>query len=67
MTHYLCESCGGVSDMPGLCQTDGCDHKGSPLKECDCGDKSMHERGGSMPEEGPEHIVGNDQPGAGGM
>lgn len=67
MEHYVCEACGGVSDMPGVCQTEGCEKQGSPLKPCDCGDKGMHGKGGSMPEEGSEHLMGNDQPGGGGM
>jgi len=65
MTHHVCESCGGVSDVPGICQTEGCEHKGSPLKECDCGDKEMHKKGG-MPE-GESNVVGDDQTGGGGM
>lgn len=36
MTHYFCPECGGVSDKPGVCQTDGCASKGQALRECNC-------------------------------
>lgn len=37
--HYVCYGgCHGVSDKPGVCQTEGCAHKGHALEKCDCAD-----------------------------
>lgn len=37
--HYVCDgTCGGVSPVPGVCQTPGCPNFGQPLKDCDCTD-----------------------------
>lgn len=30
--------CHGVSEVPGVCETDGCRKKGQPLTFCDCAD-----------------------------
>lgn len=39
MTHCVCTGgCGGVSDQPGVCQTENCPRHGTPLQECDCED-----------------------------
>ena len=39
MTHYVCTgTCGGVSDTPGVCQTEDCPKKGQPLASCECED-----------------------------
>jgi len=38
MTHYVCPQCGGVSETPKVCETDGCGHHGQPLVECTCTD-----------------------------
>lgn len=40
-THYVCDECGGVSDIPKNCGTEGCSLNGTPLKECNC-DNSEH-------------------------
>ena len=36
--HYVCPKCAGVSEVPQMCETEGCAHKGSPLVECNCAD-----------------------------
>lgn len=36
MTHYVCDSCGGVSDISKSCSTEGCVRAGQPLRECTC-------------------------------
>lgn len=37
--HYICTGgCKGVSDKPGVCQTEGCPKHKHQLKECDCTD-----------------------------
>lgn len=33
MPKYVCEACGGESEMPGTCQTEGCSMHGQELKE----------------------------------
>lgn len=38
MTHFVCLKCGGVSDHPKVCETEGCSHAGHELKECHCTD-----------------------------
>ena len=39
MTHYVCTGdCGGESEKPKVCETEGCTKEGQPLAECDCGD-----------------------------
>ena len=41
MSHNVCTgTCGGVADVPGECQGEGCPKKGQSLTECDCGDGS---------------------------
>lgn len=42
-THYICTGgCKGVSDHPGVCQTDGCPLLGHELTPCDCTDDLHH-------------------------
>lgn len=37
MSKYICTGdCGGVSDVPGVCEHEGCSRYGQPLTECDC-------------------------------
>lgn len=36
--HYTCPSCGGVSDHPKVCETEGCAMNGQELKACTCTD-----------------------------
>ena len=44
MSHYICEGeCGGVSDQPGVCQTEGCSRHSQPLVECRCENADSHE------------------------
>ena len=38
MAHYVCPECGGVSDHPKVCETQGCGKKGHDLMECNCAD-----------------------------
>lgn len=39
MPHYICTGgCGGVSDTPGVCKTEGCSKEGESLELCDCTD-----------------------------
>lgn len=39
MPHYICTgSCGGVSDNPSVCTTEGCTKEGQSLKPCECTD-----------------------------
>lgn len=38
MSHYVCGECGGVSETPGTCQTEGCSMHGQELKACECVD-----------------------------
>lgn len=43
MTHYVCPKCGGVSETPKVCETEGCTHKDLPLQECNCTDGKHEE------------------------
>ena len=54
--HYVCEECGGVSETPSVCTTDGCSHNGQDLKSCDCtdGKHGMVENKNIGAEEKPE-------------
>jgi len=36
--HYVCPSCGGVSNHPKECDTQGCKLQGQPLVSCPCSD-----------------------------
>jgi len=37
MTKYICKGdCGGMSDVPGVCEKEGCSYFGQQLVECDC-------------------------------
>lgn len=39
MTHYICKgSCGASSDMPGVCEADGCPKQWELLEDCECSD-----------------------------
>ncbi len=38
MTHYVCTNCGGVAELPGVCQTADCPQNGDILEECACED-----------------------------
>lgn len=55
MIHYICTgTCKGVSDKPGVCQTEGCPKHHAPLEPCDCADgkhygKQAHEEEGADP------------------
>lgn len=40
MTHNVCTGCGGISENPGVCQTDKCLKNGSSLASCACEDGS---------------------------
>jgi len=51
MKHYICTGgCEGVSDKPGLCQTEDCPKFEQPLDECNCEDG----RHNSIRKEEPE-------------
>lgn len=51
MPHYICTGeCEGISQKPGVCQTEGCSMKGKPLESCECTD-GTHEAGLSEIEE----------------
>jgi hypothetical protein len=42
--HYICKGrCEGLSDTPGVCQTEDCADEGKPLKVCNCED-GLHEQ-----------------------
>ncbi len=45
--HYTCTECGGVSDTPKVCETEGCIKKGQDLTPCECTDG---EHGGEYEE-----------------
>ena len=36
--HYVCKECGGTSNNPKSCDTEGCSMNGQPLAECTCED-----------------------------
>lgn len=37
--HHVClGGCGGSSEEPGVCTTEGCAHQDRELKRCDCTD-----------------------------
>jgi len=37
MAHYICAgTCGGSSDIPGVCEAKECERHGEELKECSC-------------------------------
>jgi hypothetical protein len=39
--HYVCAgTCGGMSDHPQNCETQGCTFYGQPMQKCDCEDGS---------------------------
>lgn len=42
--HYFCPACGGVDTTPHECRTEGCELKGQPLQECDCGNPDSHKK-----------------------
>lgn len=54
MEHYICTGgCKGVSDKPGVCQTDGCPKHEHQLEPCGCTD-SKHS--GFKPKKEPEKV-----------
>lgn len=39
MSHFVCKGgCGGVSEIEGFCETDGCSNQWQSLENCDCQD-----------------------------
>lgn len=39
MSHFICKGgCGGVSEVEGFCEADGCPNQWQPLEACDCED-----------------------------
>ena len=53
MSHYICTGgCQGVSDKPGVCQTEECSMHGHTLQECGCADG---EHDGAFQEEPEEN------------
>ena len=37
MPHYICTGgCRGVSDTPGVCQSEECSFQGHQLEDCNC-------------------------------
>ena len=37
MSHFICKGgCGGVSEIDGFCETDGCSNQWQPLEDCNC-------------------------------
>lgn len=39
MIHFICKgTCNGSSDMPGVCETEGCPNQWALLEECECND-----------------------------
>lgn len=52
MFHYICTGgCQGVSEKPGVCQTEDCPMNGHTLQECDCVDGKHHGAFEEEPEE----------------
>ncbi len=53
--HYICKGgCEGVSDKPGVCKTEGCEHEGHKLEPCDCTDGKHHGAFDVLPEDEEE-------------
>jgi hypothetical protein len=51
--HNICTGgCKGVSETPGVCQTNGCPKHEQPLEACDCTD-SKHDGRQDEGEAGP--------------
>ncbi len=50
MAHYVCPECGGKSDVPKMCGTEGCARNGEPLQECNCVDGQHSEVKGADKE-----------------
>jgi hypothetical protein len=46
MAKYVCNECGGTSDQPGVCQTEGCSMNGQPLTEVMEEDTAQHDDAG---------------------
>lgn len=45
MDHYVCKGdCKNVSDNPGICEADFCNHKGEELEICGCEDGSHEDK-----------------------
>lgn len=66
MPKYVCTgSCGGSSDVPGTCQTEGCGKHGQELQQCTCDTGTCALHGGEMeqaPAETPSEEPAGDQP-----
>lgn len=60
MTQYECEACKGSSEMPGVCQTEGCTMNGQPLKEKTPADGSGQAPG--APEAPSTDMPGQEEP-----
>lgn len=43
MTHYACPTCGEKSDIPKVCETEGCMRQGQMMKACNCLDDKHEE------------------------
>ena len=41
--HYVCPVCGGVSNIPKECDTNGCKLEHQPLAQCNCFDDRHEE------------------------
>ncbi len=51
MMHFICKgTCGGSSELEGVCETEGCPKQWELLEECACED-GKHFRGGDDAEE----------------
>jgi hypothetical protein len=58
MKHYVCTGdCVGVSNKPGVCETEGCDHEGKGLIQCHCDDE-MHDEAFNKAGDAPLSTVG---------
>jgi hypothetical protein len=58
VTHNVCMgTCNGSSPEAGVCNSEGCTHKGTPLHSCDCTDGMHHkEVKTTEPEQGGEQV-----------
>lgn len=52
-THYVCKKCGGLSNNPKNCETEGCEYNGKPLVECNCTDGEHKELKEEQSEDKP--------------
>lgn len=58
MSHYVCASCEGRSDVAKVCETDGCAKFGQPLAACDCADE-QHSAVLKAAETGEDTVINN--------